>query len=468
MSGRHRRPEADPLSDVDVAERISSGPVVPVASDPVVAAASEPATPVDSHVVTRGRRTAGDTTVPGGRRARAAVRAERRADRRRRMLIIGAAIVTLAVLVTVGVALVTRGQDDNGPTTATTTTAKQRTLLVQVTGAGGAAAASALVGVTPRDDSASVVLVPSGVLVDVAGTGNIPFGETTTLDESSAPANALTDLVGVRIDDTWTLTTGGLAALVDAVKGVRVAVDSDVIRTAANGDETVVVSAGNQQLDGDPAAAFATYLAEGEPEQVRLARFDDVFAAAVKALPADPAKARSLVEGLGDGSQSTLDAAGLASRLLALRAASSATGSLVSDVLPVTEIDSGGTTPTYGIDSGQLAATMRARFPGALQGGPGGDALRVLVENGVGTPGLVDKARTRLVDAGFRFINGGNAATFTKTPSTVFIPDGTDKSVKRGEQVATALGLPETSIATSDRQQTVADVIVILGSDFRP
>ena len=41
---------------------------------------------------------------------------------------------------------------------------------------------------------------------------------------------------------------------------------------------------------------------------------------------------------------------------------------------------------------------MRARFPGALQQDANGESLRVLVENGVGTPGLVEKARTKLVD----------------------------------------------------------------------
>jgi len=94
--------------------------------------------------------------------------------------------------------------------------------------------------------------------------------------------------------------------------------------------------------------------------------------------------------------------------------------------------------------------------------------LRVLVENGVGTPGLVEQARSKLVTAGFRFVNGGNAADFTGEPSSVIIPDGTESRVRQGQRVAAALGLPASSIATSDRGQTVADVIVILGSDFAP
>ena len=93
---------------------------------------------------------------------------------------------------------------------------------------------------------------------------------------------------------------------------------------------------------------------------------------------------------------------------------------------------------------------------------------RVLVENGVGTPGLVSQARAKLVDDGFRFIDGGNASSFGLKESLVLIPDGTSQSVTRGRRVADSLGLPSSAVQPSDRGQTVADVIVILGEDFAP
>ena len=167
------------------------------------------------------------------------------------------------------------------------------------------------------------------------------------------------------------------------------------------------------------------------------------------------------------GTQSTLDSTALAERLRVFGKAV-ADEELVSDVLPVTEIDTGGAVTAYGVDSGQAAAMMRSRFAWALVRDAGGQVVRVLVENGLGTPGLVEAARGRLVGAGFRFINGGNASPFTQDPSVVLVPDGTDKSLDRGRRVAAALGLPEASVQPSDRGQNVADVIVILGADFRP
>jgi hypothetical protein len=112
---------------------------------------------------------------------------------------------------------------------------------------------------------------------------------------------------------------------------------------------------------------------------------------------------------------------------------------------------------------------LESLFAGSLLRDPSGQAVRVLVENGVGTPDLVERARARLVDDGFRFVNGGNAATLDDTePSVVLVADGSQDSQQQGIRVARSLGLPQSSIATNPRGQTVADVIVILGADFRP
>jgi hypothetical protein len=50
----------------------------------------------------------------------------------------------------------------------------------------------------------------------------------------------------------------------------------------------------------------------------------------------------------------------------------------------------------------------------------------------------------------------------------VLVEDGSERSTQRGQRVAAALGLPASAIEVNPRGQTVADVIVILGSDFKP
>jgi anionic cell wall polymer biosynthesis LytR-Cps2A-Psr (LCP) family protein len=453
MSGRHRRPEADSLPAVDVAEEMEAGPVIDTST------AESPPTSLTSSASGM----SGSTVV--ARRNRAAERAARRSAARRRWLIGIAGVLALALVVTGGWLLL-RDDDTTAETTASTSH-KQRTTLIQLTGADGTAAASALVGTTEADDEAVSVLLPSQLLVDVAGAGDMPFGEAVTLEDPTASTSALTDLLGVSVKDSWVLSPAGLAALVDSVGGVQAAVDRDVVVTDAKGNQTVVVNAGNQKLDGKSAAAYATFLAEGEPEQARLARFDDVLTGVVAELPEDRAALVTALAGLGAGSRTNLDSTALAERLGVMRK-SAAEGSLVADVLPVKELDTGDTVTAFALDAGQAAASMRSLFPGAIQKDAAGESLRVLVENGVGTPGLVEQARAALVDDGFRFLNGGNASEFGLANSLVLVPDGTSQSVARGRRVAESLGLPASAVQPSDRGQTVADVIVILGKDFAP
>jgi hypothetical protein len=191
-----------------------------------------------------------------------------------------------------------------------------------------------------------------------------------------------------------------------------------------------------------------------------------VLRGVMQGLPDKADDVTALLARLGKGSQSTLARPALVDLLLRAHRAATA-GKLVPDVLPVNSIDAGGAEEAYGLNGAQAAALMKTDFgPSLIQGGPGA-ATRVYVQNGVGTPGLVDKARTRLVAQGFRFVNGGNAPQFGVKKTIIYIADSTETSQRRGVKVAAALGVPAASVTGTQQGQTVADVIVILGSDFR-
>jgi anionic cell wall polymer biosynthesis LytR-Cps2A-Psr (LCP) family protein len=398
---------------------------------------------------------------------RRAVREARRARTRRRLLVAG--VVLLALLLIGGVtAVVLSGGGKDVPVVTVPKVAHQSTLLVQVAGPDGTAVDNALVGVTAASGDGAALLIPSGLLVDDASSGNLPFGETLTLPAKTASVDALTDLLGVRVSSSWVLTRAGLAALVEAVGGVQVTVDVDVISKNSKGDEAVVVRAGSQRLHGSQAAAYATYLADGEPEAVRLARFNDVFDEVLRSLPATQAAIASTLSGLSTGSTSALTPTQLAGLLAVLRGAA-VKEQLHYDVLPVNDIDTGDAVDTYGLNSAKANTMLASMFASSLLKDGAGDVVRVLVENGIGTPDLVTAARAKLVKDGFQFITGGNAADLSATdPSVVLIADGSDKNQARGARVAKSLGLPSSSIQINPRGQTVADIIVILGADFRP
>ncbi|HEX6918788.1 MAG TPA: LytR C-terminal domain-containing protein [Actinomycetes bacterium] len=435
-----------------------AGPVVPDPTAPASAPIGPAARPV-------GPLSAGPTVV--ARRNRAEERLARRRAARMKWLVAVAVALAVVVLAGGGWWLLV-GRDTGSGGSQAGDHPRQQTLLVQVVGADRTALASALLGVQPDSREAVSTLVPSRLIVEVAGSGSVPFGETSALPGAGASAAALTDLLGVRVDGSWTLSTKGLAALVDRLGGVDAAVDVDVVTKDAAGRETIVARAGQQHLGGAAAAAYATYSTPGEPEQARLARFNVVLDAVLRGLPADSAQVHTALGALGTESRSTGREAGdLPAVLAAVHAAAAADG-FAPDVLPVTEIDTGAAEQAYGIDALQASTLVRTRFAGALQGDGTGGGVRVLVQNGVGTPGLVDKARTRLVDAGLRFVNGGNAAQFGRTTTVVLIPDGSDESLQRGKRVAKTLGVPAGAVEISNQGQTVAEVIVILGRDFKP
>jgi hypothetical protein len=524
--GRHGRPEPDALHGVDVAAEVESGPVIeiappaqaapneghgrrrsapsgtaelPVAAQQPVTApqpvtAQQPVTapqPVTAQQPATQQPVRAEKAVPPqppvaafapdpagvsarmvgstiiARRDRQAERRARRAAARRRLLIIGS--IVLAVLLIVGViAVVLSSRDNTPPSTSAPPPPHQSTLLVQVAGQDGTAVVNALVGVTPKTGDGAALLIPAGLLVDDASSGNLPFGETLTLPSKTASRDALTDLLGVQVSNTWVLTQAGLAALVDKVGGVQATVDVDVLAKNAKGEEAAVVRAGNQRLTGAQAAAYATYLAEGEPEAVRLARFNDVLDGVLRKLPAGEAALATELTGLKTGSSSSLSAQQLAGLLVVLRTAA-VKETLRYDLLPVNDIDTGDSVDTYGLNTRDAGALLQSRFASSLLRDRTGDTVRVLVENGIGTPDLVAGARTKLVHDGFQFITGGNAGQLSATaPSVVLIQDGSQKSQARGARVAKSLGLSSDSIEINPRGQTVADVIVILGRDFKP
>jgi anionic cell wall polymer biosynthesis LytR-Cps2A-Psr (LCP) family protein len=497
--GRHGRPEPDALAGVDVAADLESGPVIEIAPTAETGSAL-PAGPDEAH----GRRrsavpssaqsptqaeapddklTESAKPVPApdpavvratlagatiiARRDRQAERKSRHAATRRRLLLIGAVVVALLLIAGVAVVVISSRGDDV-PVATTPKTPHQSTLLVQVAGQDGTAVVNALVGVTKATGDSAALLIPAGLLVDDASSGNMPFGETLTLPAKTASRDALTDLLGVHVSSSWVLSQAGLAALVDKVGGVQATVDVDVLAKNAKGEEAVVVRAGSQRLTGSQAAAYATYLAEGEPETVRLARFNDVFDGVLRKLPATEAGIAAAITGLSTGSSSSLSLGQLASLLVTLRTA--AVKELINyDVLPVNDIDTGDTVDTYGLDSAKAGPLLQSLFAASLQKDRTGDTVRVLVENGIGTPDLVTAARGHLVKDGFQFITGGNASDLSATAaSVVLIEDGSNKALARGARVAKSLGLPTSSIQINPRGQTVADVIVILGADFKP
>ena len=398
-------------------------------------------------------------TVPASRSTR---RAEQRRQRRRQQVRLLGALLGVLVLLAAGFAVylaadtpVPPGQPPDGPSRT------QRTVLFQGQGANGSGVVNALLAHDEPAKSGAVVLIAPQVLVTVPGTGSLPFGRALGTVPPQGTRNALSDLMGVIVDDGWVVDLPTFTALVDALKGVQADVDVPVVR-----GQNIVLQPGPQLLDGARAALFLTYLAPGELEQMRLARVQEVLDGLVNALPPTSAELVTVLGGLGRRSTTTAALPVLADFLIGL-ATDDQANQLQYDVLPVIDLDPGGGVIAFRADTPAVLALVDRLLAPSIPAGVRAGKNRVLVLNGVGTPGLGERVRAKLVPAGLVFVGSRNLPRFGVPKTQILVGSATPEGLALGKRVAKALGLPDAQILTQD-VGTAADVVVVVGADFRP
>ncbi len=88
---------------------------------------------------------------------------------------------------------------------------------------------------------------------------------------------------------------------------------------------------------------------------------------------------------------------------------------------------------------------------------------RVILYNGAGKPGRAGEAAQQLIRAGFRVVDTKNADNFKYAKTQIIVQRG---DAAQGNAVAKTLGVGQVSSQPSD--QDVAEVIVIIGKDYKP
>jgi hypothetical protein len=277
-------------------------------------------------------------------------------------------------------------------------------------------------------------------------------------------------LSNITVDGSWVLSQAQLAKLIDVFGGVTVAVDTNVVRHTGGGGGQILIPAGsNEHLDGQKAVEYALYQTSPQSgDAAQLARLSRVIDAMLQALPTNPTAIAASLRQLGSGGTSTLGATRLSTLLAGLAGDARSQSALFPTDLPVTAIDAGGNSPSYQIDNSAsgVPQLVRAQLADSLPADSNKPHPSVLLLNGVGTPGLVLSACSKLSSHGFAYAGSGNAASFSNQPSSVQIKS--DSDIALGDNVASALGLPAKDVQRSTEDQSVADVVVVLGGDYHP
>jgi len=89
--------------------------------------------------------------------------------------------------------------------------------------------------------------------------------------------------------------------------------------------------------------------------------------------------------------------------------------------------------------------------------------IRVIVYNGSGTPGTAGEAAQVLIKAGMRVVDTKNADRFDYQETLIVVQNG---DLTKGESVKKVLGVGK--IVDQPSEQDVADIIIIVGQDWKP
>lgn len=346
-----------------------------------------------------------------------------------------------------------------------TAAATQDTLLLVRTGDDGRVADSVTLLAVDGDGRATVVLIPTGVLVDVPGVGLDRLGLAGQYGGSALVQASVENTLGIAVDHVATVDAEAFGSWLDPLGQLEIDVPDEVVAHGSDGARSVAFEPGPQRLGGARLAEYATF-ADGEADELDVIARQRRMLAAVLTAVDDPA-ARGTLTGEATPLDTAADA-GWVDRLLARAASAHATGESRFVPLPVEAF--GGAGPdgraTYRARDADLAELRDGALAGSVPDGAAGGAARVQVLNGVGVPGIGQEVERRLGGGSVRIVATDNARSFDEPVTRVIVYDDGDRAQQAARRVRERLGVG--TIEVSRQPQSVVDVTIVVGADFAP
>ena len=334
---------------------------------------------------------------------------------------------------------------------------QQRTLLLMVRGSDGLVSNAVLLATSDERHPASALMIPPNLLVPTPAWASL--AQTASSADTLLARNAVSMLLGVRIDASLILERLAFAAIVDAIGGVPAQVDEPV--TVVDSGEVVVdVEAGARVLDGVTAMDYAMALPAGRQESDRIERFTAVLRAALRDLPKEPEDLRQLVLSLGSMAKSTQTNEQIVAILRDL-SQDSVAGDIDYQTLPVTAVRGGG--PVQ-LDLQGASRIIRRTLPDAVLQPGESPGVRVMLASAGATAGQLATALARLEADGLTVIETGPAPIHLGS-TAIMVQDPSPVARAMGLDVSAALGMPESAVRIDAGTRPTPDVVVWLGRD---
>lgn len=322
----------------------------------------------------------------------------------------------------------------------------------------------ARVQVRPRRHM-TLVSLPRDTRLSIPGHGDHKLNAAYALGGPALTRQTLEQAAGVTVDHTVIVNSTGLAALVDALGGVRVTVPQRMDYDDAAQDLHIHLQPGEQLLDGRQAVGFARYRSDGRGDLGRLQRQQTLLKALAGQAATLGALRRSgaIRAALHRSFQTDLTPR----QILAL--AYTMPGISGSDIFASTLPG----TPRYIHGISYYLADLSA-LPGLLspENDPHSPAagsytsdVTIAVLNGCGRNGYARRAARQLAAAGLRVTEVANAPSSSYPQTLVISPDGPDCR-SAAQRVAAALRYGK--IVVSSGRTPERSLEIIIGEDFHP
>ncbi|MGH2692022.1 MAG: LytR C-terminal domain-containing protein [Actinomycetota bacterium] len=250
--------------------------------------------------------------------------------------------------------------------------------------------------------------IPAQVTINLPGQSLGTLADAAAAGDPGLVEVALENLLGAPVDDTLLAPISSVGEVVDGVGGLRVR---------------------ERSLGGSEVVTYLSDVSSAGPVDQAFLRWQDVLEGLIQKAPGRP---EALPEPLG--------------HLLEEEPSS-------FREFPVIDIGGGLLRP----DQDSVAALVDEHFIPAAA-----DAVRLVVLNGVGTPGIGEEVARILVPEGFRLVSSGNANTFRLEVTQIIASSRRD--LEAAERAQTLLGAGEVSLG--NQPAGLADITVVVGRDF--
>jgi LytR cell envelope-related transcriptional attenuator len=275
--------------------------------------------------------------------------------------------------------------------------------------------------VAPNPRTTPALTIPADMSLAIPGLGD---GTSATIagQDGEGLRVSLSNTVGAWIDHYLVLDVNGLASLADTAGGFVVTLPGTAtLSSGAIGPGPVTMTGGQ----------VAEYLGIDGPNA--FTRWEVVL----------PALLQARTGGSLTGQSDDLEAV---SELLPVG------GEVRIDTFPTRISASSAWVPDYGALDDLMAADFGVERP----------PVRVLVQNGVGDPGIGAEVAARIVPKGFRVVWSANAGSFELRATQVVA--GGDEYVDEAKRARRALGVGD--LGVTQVPSGVADITIVIGKDF--